>query len=187
MKEIDSDIRFKSIYVSYYAKMKRFALRYVFLEEDAENIVHDVFLDLLEKKDTLTSHINILAFLFTAVKNKCIDHIRNQSVRQRTAEEMKEEYDIALRMSLNSLEAFDTNQFAGNDIETILAKAIDSLPEKCREIFVLNKLEGIKQKEIAEKLNITVNTVETQMGIAYKKLREELKDYIPILLLFLSL
>ncbi|MDD4514714.1 MAG: RNA polymerase sigma-70 factor [Massilibacteroides sp.] len=180
-------MRFRNIYISYYAKMKRFACRYVLFEEDAENIVQDVFLDLLERKDTLTSHINILAFLFTAVKNKCIDHLRNQSVRQRTTETLKEEYQIALQMSLDSLEAFDLNLFAEEDIEMILKKAINSLPEKCREIFILSKIEGEKQKTIAQKLNISVNTVETQIGIAYKKLREELKNYLPILFFLLSL
>jgi RNA polymerase sigma-70 factor (ECF subfamily) len=167
--------------------MKRFACRYVLFEEDAENIVQDVFLELLEKKELLTSKMNLLAFLFTAVKNRCIDHIRNQSVKQRTAENLQESYQIALKMSLDSLEAFDENQFSENDIDTILMKAINSLPEKCREIFLLNKIEGLKQKEIATRLNISVNTVETQMGIAYKKLREELKDLLPILFFLLSL
>ena len=57
---------------------------------------------------------------------------------------------------------------------------IDSLPERCREIFLKSKIEGKKQKEIAEEMNISINTVETQMGIAYKKLRNELKDYFPL-------
>lgn len=132
MREKEKDIRFKNTYISYYAKMKRLACRYVLFEEDAENIVHDVFLELLEKENILTSHMNLLAFLFTAVKNKCIDHLRSQSVRQRTSEDIKEEYKIALQMSLDSLEAFDLNMFSENDIETILQNAINSLPEKCR-------------------------------------------------------
>lgn len=187
LKERESDIRFKNIYISCYAKMKRFACRYVLFEEDAENIVHDVFLELLEKEDILSSHMNLLAFLFIAVKNKCIDHLRNQSIKQRTSEELKEEHAIALQMSLDSLEAFDLNLFSENNIETILQNAINSLPEKCREIFILSKIEGEKQKEIAQKLNISINTVETQMGVAYKKLREELKNYLPIFFFILSL
>ena len=70
-------------------------------------------------------------------------------------------------------------------IEQILSKAIDALPEKCREIFIKNKIEGKKQKEIAAELNISINTVETQMGIAYKKLKTELKDYFPLFLFLL--
>ena len=73
------------------------------------------------------------------------------------------------------------------DIETILNNAILSLPERCREIFIKSKIEGKKQKEVALELNISVNTVETQIGIAYKKLREELKDYYPLLLILCSL
>ena len=134
--------------------MKRFACRYVLFEEDAENIVHDTFLDLLEKKETLVSHMNILAFLFTSVKNRCIDHLRNQSVRQRTVENLKEEYNLALQMSLDSLEAFDLNLLSENNTEAILTKAIDSLPERCREIFILSKIEGLKQKDIARQLRI---------------------------------
>lgn len=167
--------------------MKRFACRYVLFEEDAENIVQDVFMDLWEKKETLTSHINLMAWLFTSVKNRCIDHLRKQSTKQQTVETLKEEYLTTLQMSLDSLEAFDLNLFSEEDIESILTKAIDSLPEKCREIFILSKIKGEKQKIIAQKLNISINTVETQIGIAYKKLREELKDYLPILFFLLSL
>ena len=67
-----------------------------------------------------------------------------------------------------------------DDVEQLLSKVIDSLPERCREIFLKSKIEGKKQKEIAEEMNISINTVETQMGIAYKKLRNELKDYFPL-------
>ena len=59
-------------------------------------------------------------------------------------------------------------------------KAINSLPEKCREIFIKNKIEGKKQKEIALELNISINTIESQMAIAYKKLRVELKDVLQL-------
>ena len=76
--------------------------------------------------------------------------------------------------------------FLGN-IEKIISRALDTLSEKCRTIFIMSKIEGKKQKEIAQELNISINTIETQMGIAYKKLRIELKDYFPILLFILCL
>jgi RNA polymerase sigma-70 factor (ECF subfamily) len=80
------------------------------------------------------------------------------------------------------LEAFDEQLFSEPDIETVIQSAIESLPEKCREIFILSKIEGKKQKAIAQELNISVNTVENQMAIAYKKLKEILKDYLPLLI-----
>lgn len=178
---------FEKLYVAYFSKMKRFAKEFVLSEEDAENIVHDVFLEIWEKRDILSYHINLLALLFTSIKNKCIDHLRRKIVERETNDKIKEEHRLNMQLKFDSLEAFDQNLFNEKDIETVLMKAIDSLPDKCRTIFIMSKLEGKKQKEIATELNITINTVETQMGIAYKKLRTELKDYLPLLLFLLCL
>lgn len=80
-----------------------------------------------------------------------------------------------------------TNQLLSEqDIEKIISEVINSLPEKCREIFIKSKIEGKKQKDIAVEMNISLKTVENQMNIAYKKLKSELKDYLPLLLFFLN-
>lgn len=173
---------FRKIYMSYFLRMKYFACEYVISEEDAENIVQDVFTELWEKKELLNHDINILSFLFTSIKNRCIDHLRHQVVERNAVDQMQEEYRISLRMKLESLELFDQNLFSAEDIENIIQQAINSLPEKCREIFIKSKIEGRKQKEIARELNVTLKTVENQMNIAYKKLKQELKDYLPLLL-----
>ena len=93
---------------------------------------------------------------------------------------MVEEYQLSLRLNCSALEAFDTDLSRPDDVERIIMKAINSLPEKCREIFIKNKIEGKKQKEIALELNISINTIESQMAIAYKKLRVELKDVLQL-------
>ena len=178
---------FEDIYLSYFSKMKYFAKEYVISEEDAENIVQDVFVELWENKEMLNMHMNLIAYLFTTIKNKCLNHLRHKLVVQETASKLQEEYTISLRMNLDSLEAFDNNLFSDQDIEKIISRALDTLSEKCRTIFIMSKIEGKKQKEIAQELNISINTIETQMGIAYKKLRIELKDYFPILLFILCL
>ena len=181
------EVRFEDIYLSYFSKMKHFAKEYVILDEDAENIVQDVFVELWENKKMLNMHMNLIAYLFTTIKNKCLNHLRHKLVVQETASKLQEEYTISLRMNLDSLEAFDKNLFSDQDIEKIISSALDTLSEKCRTIFIMSKIEGKKQKEIAQELNISINTIETQMGIAYKKLRIELKDYFPILLFILCL
>ena len=181
------ETRFEDIYLSYFSKMKYFAKEYVISEEDAENIVQDVFVELWENKEMLNMHMNLIAYLFTTIKNKCLNHLRHKLVVQETASKLQEEYTISLRMNLDSLEAFDNNLFSDQDIEKINSRALDTLSEKCRTIFIMSKIEGKKQKEIAQELNISINTIETQMGIAYKKLRIELKDYFPILLFILCL
>lgn len=181
------ETRFEDIYLSYFSKMKYFAKEYVISEEDAENIVQDVFVELWENKEMLNMHMNLIAYLFTTIKNKCLNHLRHKLVVQETASKLQEEYTISLRMNLDSLEAFDNNLFSDQDIEKIISRALDTLSEKYRTIFIMSKIEGKKQKEIAQELNISINTIETQMGIAYKKLRIELKDYFPILLFILCL
>ena len=174
--------KFENIYITHYSRMKRFAQEYVIREEDAENIVQDVFLDLWERSFLLSSHTNIFAYLFTAVKNRCIDFLRHKTVVYNTAQKLQDDYIKALHIKCQSLEAFDEQLFSEPDIESVIQKAIESLPEKCREIFILNKIEGKKQKAIAQELNISINTVENQMTIAYKKLKEQLKDHLPLLI-----
>ena len=185
--EQEKRIRFEDVYLSYFSKMKYFAKEYVISEEDAENIVQDVFVELWENKEMLNMHMNLIAYLFTIIKNKCLNHLRHKLVVQETANKLQEEYTISLRMNLDSLEVFDNNLFSDHDIEKIISRALDALPEKCRAIFIMSKIEGKKHNEIAQELNISINTVGSQIGIAYKKLRTELKDYLPILLFLLSL
>ena len=76
--------------------------------------------------------------------------------------------------------------YSAEDIERIITEVVDSLPEKCREIFIKSKIEGKKQKDIAAELNISLKTVENQMAIAYKKIKSELKDYLPLLIFLLA-
>jgi len=180
-KIFENNVDFENVYVTHFSKLKRFAQEYVISEADAENIVQDVFLELWEKRNVLSMPVNLNAFLFTSTKNKCIDHLRHKLIVRETNNKLLEEQQLKMKMKFDSLEAFDQNLLTDNDIEEILNKAINSLPENCRQIFIKSRLEGKKQKQIAEEMNISINTVETQMGIAYKKLKIELKDYLPLL------
>ena len=174
-KKILSD-HFEEIYVSWFSRMKYFALEYVVSEEDAENIVQDVFTELWERKEILAYDVNLVALLFTSIKNRCIDLLRHRIV-------VKEAVNL---MKLASLELFDQSLLSEQDIERIITEVVDSLPEKCREIFIKSKIEGKKQKDIAAELNISLKTVENQMDIAYKKIKSELKDYLPLLIFLLA-
>lgn len=177
---------FENFYITWYSRVKYFARDYVLSEEEAENIAQDVFLEFYQKRDSLDFHINVIAYLFTSVKNKCIDYLRRKLLEQEAAAKMQEEFDLSFRMKFDSLEAFNLEGLSEDNIKNIIEKALESLPERCREIFVMSKIEGKKQKEIAEELGVSVKTIECQMTIAYKKLREELKNYLPLLLFLLS-
>lgn len=172
------------MYVSSYSRMKRFAQEYVVREEDAENIVQDIFSELWEKQLEFTSFVNLNGFLFTTLKNRCVDFLRRKTLEQRATAEMQSEYIRTLKLKFESLEALDSKFINEPDIDAIIQDAIESLPEKCREIFIMSKMEGKKQKAIAQELDISIHTVESQMAIAYKKLKEALKDHT-LLFLFI--
>lgn len=88
-------------------------------------------------------------------------------------------------LNLEALEAVDENLVLDTDLEQRIHEAIQSLPEKCREIFILSRVEGLKYSEIAEKLHLSISTVDNQIGIALKKLRVQLKDFLPLLMFLL--
>lgn len=163
--------------MSYYSKLKRFAKAYVIREADAENIVQDIFLNLWEKKDIISQHTNLNSFLYTAVKNKCLDFMRHKQVVKKTTDKLQKENTLEIQLNLQSLESLEDKIFT-LDIEQKVEEAIKLLPPRCREVFILNKIKGKKQKEIAKELNISINTVENQMTIAYKKLKTILKEYL---------
>lgn len=173
---------FESIYILNYSKLVRFAQEFLFSKADAENVVQNVFMNLWEKDSLFVTTKNLSAYLFTTTKNRCIDFLRHSLVVQESVSEIQEEYLRTMQVNLDSLSAFDSDFIGEKDIETILTEAIEQLPEKCRLIFVMSKLEGKKQKVIAEELNISINTIESQIAIAYKRLRHELKDFLHLFL-----
>jgi RNA polymerase sigma-70 factor (family 1) len=177
--------KFKGIYITYYPRLKRFAKEYVMSEEEAENIVQDVFLDLWERPYCFSYPVNLTAVLIVSVKNRCIDFLRHRKVVKKTMDILQDEYEKTLKYKLQSLELMDQDILSEKNLEKIIADAIDSLPEKCREIFIKSRIENKKQKDIAAEMNLSINTVESQMAIAYKKLRDKLKDLFPVIIFFL--
>jgi RNA polymerase sigma-70 factor (ECF subfamily) len=165
--------------------MKLFAREYVVSEDDAEDIVQDVFLELYEQYATLSYRVNMVAYVFATVRNRCIDHLRRQLVARASVDRMQEEYLLTLRMKFDSLEILEEEPFGDNDVERVVTRALNALPERCRTILIRHKIEGVRQKDIAEELGISPKTVENQLTIAYKKLREELKNHSMLLLVFL--
>jgi RNA polymerase sigma-70 factor (ECF subfamily) len=163
--------------------MKYFAKVYVLSEEEAENIVQDVFAELWEKRDIRFEYDNLVAYLFVSTKNRCLNYLRHQTMKQESADKIQEEYKLTLQAGINSLEVLNLDFLSDpNGVEEKLKKALDTLPERCRQIFVMSKIKNKKQKEIAEELQISPHTVETQMGIAYRRLRKELKQYFTLVL-----
>lgn len=163
---------FSELYLIYYPKLVRFAKEFVMSEEDAENITQDVFADLWEKRESMDHIENINAYLFRLVRNRCLDHLKHKVFEQKYAENVQASFEVELNLKMQSLDRFDVlDIYEGNEMEKLVREAINCLPKKCRAIFLLSRMEGLKYREISERLGISVNTVECQMGIALKKLR----------------
>lgn len=182
-KTLETQRSFSQLYTIYFARMIRFSQTYIINEEDSENIVQDIFLYLWEHPEAFRAINNPDAFLFTLVKNRCLNHLKQSLNNPKQSLEEFEKQE--LQMNLYSLQQFDEMGMSSADIEAILNEAINKLPERCREIFILSRMEGLRHKEIASRLNISSNTVENQIAIALQKLKIELKDYMPLFFFFI--
>ena len=168
-------MNFSELYLSYYSKLVRFAKEFVMSEEDAENITQDVFTYLWERQDSVDYVDNMNAYLFKLVRNRCLDYLKHKVYEQKYVENIQSSFEIELNLKLQSLDRFDSClDSEGKDIEVMIRAAINNLPKRCRQIFLLSRLENLKYREISDRLGISVNTVECQMGIALKKLRANL-------------
>ena len=164
---------FSDIYSIYYVRMLRFSQTYVIAEEDAENIVQDTFLYLWEHLELLEDIDHLDAFLFTLIKNRCLNFLKHQSYIQAKTCSLKADEELESQLNLYALEQFDEAVSSISEVENLLSRTMQKLPER--------RIEGLKYKEIAERLDISVNTVENQISIALRKLRSELKEYLPLL------
>lgn len=173
---------FEKLYKLYYPKMFAFAKNYVPANEDAENIVQDVFLILWERKEEIEISFTLTTYLFTLVKNRCLNFLRHKLIEEEYNSQMKEE----LGFKLYALETFNYSYQSEEELQEVIQRALDTLPERCREVFIKSRIEGLKYKEISDELGISVNTVENQMVTALKKLRVALKDYLPLLLFLVN-
>lgn len=171
---------YEEVYAIYFPKLVRFSEAYILSRDDAENLVQDIFLHLWEHLELLNSLKNIKAFIFTMTKNKCIDYLRKQTQEKYQKQSFTEIEEKELSLRFYSLQSFDEDMLSHTEIDTIVQKAIYSLPERCREIFILSRFKGLKHKEIASLLDVSIHTVESQIAIALRKLKAELRACLNI-------
>ncbi|MDE5678549.1 MAG: RNA polymerase sigma-70 factor [Phocaeicola sp.] len=180
------EFAFPEIYSAYFPGMLRFACTYIINKEEAENVVQDIFVYLWENRSLLKEIHSPQSFLFTLVKRRSIDFLRRKlsaSYREGSLDEVENhEYQY----KLYSLEAFDETKLSDEDMGRFLREAIERLPEKCRRIFIESKLNNRKYQEIADEMGLSVQTVKNQVMIAVRKLREDLKDYLPFLVFLIG-
>ncbi len=143
-------------------------------EQESKDLVQDIFVKFWKDREKTDIRFSIRSYLFVSVKNKCFDFLRKKSGSLKV-QEISNEHDI-------SDESFET--YILSELESIFNKSLEKLPERCREVFELSRFHGLKNREIAVKLNLSEKTVENQITKALHILKEELKDYLPLLALF---
>ena len=169
---------FEMIFKTYYQPLCNYAYSFVHDREEAEEIVQATFLSVWEKKDNLSIHTGVKPYLYAMVRNAALNVLKHEKVKQQHA-------TVELAVAERSSESV-TRTVMATELEERIAKALNKLPEQCRLVFKLSRFEELKYAEIAEQLNISVKTVENQMGKALKIMREQLKDYLPLLLVFMD-
>ena len=153
------------LFRQYYATMCQAAYKILPDEHIIEDLVQDVFYEIWKKRKTLKIKSSIVAYLRKATRNKTLNYIRDQKIDFRNAppkEDLRSE-DISTIQTLMA-----------DDLQVEIDQAIDSLPPRCRLVFVLNRFEELSYQEIAEQLDISVKTVENQISKALKSLKKSL-------------
>lgn len=166
------------IFTKYYVRLCRHALKIVERRDISEEIVQELFIDLWKKRESLPTINSLSAYLHTSVKNRSINYVKSANSKYQLVNDT-----YYLEGSIDSTEEY----LNASELEIIVASGIKKLPPQCRNIFILNRHEGLTYKMIAEKLNISQKTVETQMAIAIKRLKESVEANWGKILLILIL
>jgi len=159
----------KSLFDEYYADLVVFCMKYVIAREIAEEIVQDVFVKLWNNINKYKIEKTIKGYLFTAVKNNSINYLKSKFARIRF-------------VGLDSLNAETSsvsfeNEITAKELNDLITRAVNLLPPRCRIIFNLSRNAGLSYDEIAREMNISRRTVETQISIAIKKIKNHLDKW----------
>ena len=168
---------FEVLFKTHYSNLCAYANTFVFDVDMAQDIVQDFLFHIWEIKEQLPIEIPLRAFLFKSVQNRCLNVIKHKKIQEKHKENVWSEANINY---------YEDNFAEPNELHEKLRNAIDKLPPERKKAFLMHRYEELKYKEIAEKLNISIKTVENQIGKALQFLREELKDHLPTFIIVCS-
>lgn len=174
-----NEAAFEKVFKTYFKGLHAFA--YTFVKDDvmAEEIVQNVFFRIWEKKEQLQIDDSLKSYLYRSVHNESLNHIKHLKV--------KTSFQLQYSGNMESSNQDASNQMIATELETEIEKAINELPQQCRIIFQMSRFEQLKYQQIADQLNISIKTVENQMGKALKVMRSKLIEYLPFLLFMINL
>lgn len=177
---------FKEVFRLLYPRLKGYSKLFVADENEVEDLIQECFITLWEKRETIDIQKRIESFLFVIIRNKCLNFLKNQKLDSENIP--PENLRIA---ELQHLYQLDLAEKEEKSLEEMLIQSfqesVDELPAKMKEVFVKCKLEGKKQKDVAEELGISIKMVEKQISKAKKQIREQLLKKYPALVVLIAM
>jgi len=171
------EIAFEQVFKTHFKRLHAYAFTILRDEVEAEEMVQQVFFKLWERNETLSLSGSVSAYLYRAVHNESLNYIKHQKVRSN--------HQLHVAYSMKNEFEHPAKKVMAGELEKKIYSALNELPEQCRTIFQMSRFDELKYREIADKLGISVKTVENQMGKALKLLREKLVDFLIFILLFI--
>lgn len=167
---------FEKVYKGFFNALYFFAIQYIDKEAEAENLVQETFMALWLNKEGLScaTSASVKSWLYTTLKNKCINHLEKENTKI-----LYNHYQLNINKAHIDILQTDISEVTFIEVEQLLFKALEQMPEQCRKVFELSRFKGMKNKTIADELGITVKAVEANITRALKTLRIHLKDYLP--------
>jgi RNA polymerase sigma-70 factor (ECF subfamily) len=181
----DDQKALKLLFSIYFPRLNDFARKVIKDDGISQDIVQEVFVKVWEKRGEIES-LNVEAFLFKLVRNRCIDYIKHLKVVTNHMQKIQisSEYEELYRIDFIGNEPYVMIE---EELSIKIEKTIQNLPERCREVFTLSRIEGLKNKEIAEKLDINIKNVERHLNRALQSFRENFKEELPLAIIILTL
>ncbi|WP_255501648.1 RNA polymerase sigma-70 factor [Olivibacter sp. SDN3] len=173
LKEGD-EVMFEKIFKQHFNNLHAYAFTILKDAVAAEEVVQALFLKLWERKEELMIRTSLKSYLYRATYNDCMNIIKHRQVKQKHHNHVATFDDHTVSQTADRLHE--------NELKRELFKAMNLLPEKCRTVFQMSRFEELKYQEIADRLDISIKTVENQIGKALKILRLALADYLPLLI-----
>lgn len=170
----DDENAFKALFYEFYSALCVYCDKIVNSREDAEDIVQDLFYKIWENRKNIEITTSFRNYLITSARNSALDFLRKKGISDRYAEKQ--------RMHDHTLKTPE-DFYTFNELQTMINEALLKLPERMREIFEMNRFGGMTYNEIAAQKAISPKTVESDMSKALKILRDDLKEYLPLLIL----
>ena len=173
-----SEKAFRIIMDKWYSRLLNFANGYLNNEENAKEVLQDVFLRLWDHRQKLNDNTILNAYLFTLTRNRCIDLIRRERLMLQFRSDKQKEY-LRLTENFDALSDPILDDIFAEEIQVEINRAITGLPEQCRKVFIMSRSNGLKIREISEALELSEKTVESHLTKALKAIKLELVRKFP--------